>query len=246
MRQLWITVCSLIFCASALAQSETTFVIDSNGSDIVTTARIGDVTTFQITIVFTDPIATGVYDNPPLESVVYSVSGDPVSGSPSGFPSFALERTITGADFYAQGSSLNFEVASGAILTDGVTANELVEDANGVVFTFNGREVGNGRFHPALLELRADGTATIQNSDNVITESPLEQVAFGAEYITDFTYVPAEFIILSDTPVLPPAPPNPTPAPFGGSGSGAIGLTGLGGLLLLGLFGSHRRRLSIR
>lgn len=227
MRNLVLAMTAILASGAAGAQMNPSFSIDSNGSDIVTTAVFSDVTTFQIRIEFDEPIRTGVYDNPALVQVVYSVSGDLMMGTPSGFPSFALERTITGADFYAQGSSLRFEVAADAFIDDGVVASELVGTGGDVVFRFDGREVDNGRFHPALLELRADGTGRIQNSNNVPSQNPLQEVAFGEEYITDFTYIPAEFTILTEMDLDPIVPVPPQQGPFGGSGGGSVGIAGL-------------------
>ena len=63
------------------------------------------------------------------------------------------------------------------VLADGVQVEELV--GNGVVLTFDGREVDNGRFHPALLELSADGTGRIQNSNNVPSVALNNELQFG-------------------------------------------------------------------
>jgi len=99
------------------------------------------------------------------------------------FTGFTLSHTIAGSEFYVQGSSLQFEIAAGADLTDGVQVTELKELSNftlpsptepnpllsavtgsssNPVFIFNGREIqgitGFSRFHPALLVLNSDGT----------------------------------------------------------------------------------------
>ena len=105
---------------------------------------------------------------------------------------------MTGAEFYAQGSSLNFEIAPFAVLSDGIQVAELVGD--GTVFTFNAREIDNGRFHPALFELNADGTGRIQNSDNIHTLVPLLQVNFGDEYITDLIFDPGNTTLIAGVP----------------------------------------------
>ena len=120
---------------------------------------------FNFNIEINVPLAPGNYINPDIVSVTYQVQGALVPGTPSNFPAFNLQRTITGADFYAQGSSLSFEIAQSAVLTDGVQIAELV--GNGIVFTFNGREIDQSRYHPALFELNADGTGRIQNESLV-------------------------------------------------------------------------------
>jgi hypothetical protein len=202
-------------------------LISSN--DFQVTNVFSDVGTFDIAIEIDLPLASGNYVNPNIVAVSYSVSGTLTPGTPSGFPSFALQRDMTGAEFYAQGSSISFEIAAGAVLTDGVQVDELV--GNGIVFTMNAREVGNGRFHPALLEIDMNGTGRIQNSDNVIVEVPLQQVNFGDEYITDLMFDPGNTTLIVETPALPPPP---TPVPFSG-GNGAISWVDIGVLATLAL-----------
>ena len=69
-----------------------------------------------------------------------------------------------------------------------------------IVFEFNGREVGTGRYHPALVQLNADGTGRIQNSNNFGGINPgsgeLVDVDFGEEYITDLTFSPATLTLI--------------------------------------------------
>lgn len=211
-------------------------LISSN--DFQITNVFSDVDTFDIAIEIDTPLASGMYVNPDIVSVSYSVSGTVTPGTPSGFTNFALQRDITGAEFYAQGSSLSFEIAPGAVLSDGVQVDEFV--GNGIVFTFNAREVGNGRFHPALLEIDSNGTGRIQNSDNIIVEVPLQQVNFGDEYITDLMFDPGNTTLIVETPVLPPPP---DPVPFSG-GSGAISWVDIGVLASLAFlaFAIRKRR----
>ena len=199
-------------------------LISSN--DFQITNVFSDVDTFDIAIEIDLPLASGNYVNPDIVAVSYSVSGSVAPGTPSGFTNFALQRDMTGDEFYAQGSSLSFEIAPGAELSDGVQVDELV--GNGIVFTMNAREVGNGRFHPALLEIDMNGTGRIQNSDNVIVEVPLQQVNFGDEYITDLMFDPGNTTLIVETPVLP----DPPPVVFS-SGGGAISFVGLGVLASL-------------
>lgn len=221
MRLLTLLLCAA-FGAGAHAQNT---LLEFDNTDFQVTTAFSDVGIFAFSIEIVGSLAPGLYSDPPLVEVEYSVDGTLVAGTPSGFPSFALQRTITGADFYAQGSSLTFEIAPNAVLTDGIQVAELV--GNDVVFTFNGREVDNGRFHPALFELRADGTGRIQNSDNVPTLNPLNEVMFGAEYITDLMFDPGNTTLLTD--IVPPAPP--TPPVSSGGGGGAVSLWALAALL---------------
>jgi len=138
------------------------------------------------------------------------------------FPAFNLVRAITGADFYAQGSSLSFEIAAGADLSNGLQMSELV--GSGPVFVFNGREVDTGRYHPALFQLNSDGTGSIRNSNNMgeNTLNPstgeLVDVDFGDEYITNLTFDPNQLTISAAVPV---------PAALWLFGSGLLGLVGM-------------------
>ena len=199
-----------------------TLVIPS--SDFVVTPVFSDVAFFSIRIEIDEPFRRGLYVNPTITNVEYQVMGVLEPGTPSGFPAFNLMRDIPGADFYLQGSSLQFEIANNAVLSDGLQVAELV--GNGIVFTFNGREIDNGRYHPALLELRSDGTGTIQNSNNVPTQGV--EVDFGEEYITNLAFDPGNLTIVE------------APLAIGSSGSSAVFPLMSALLLLAGLW---RRRL---
>lgn len=169
---------------------------NSNGYQI--SPAFSNVDFFSVDIEINAPLAAGVYSNPEIINVTYQVTGVLQPGTPSGFSAFDLQRTMTGAEFYAQGSSIQFEIADTAVLSDGVQAAELV--GSGLIFTFNGREVDNGRFHPALLELYEDGTGRLQNSNNVPSLNPLNEVDFGEEYITDLFYDPGNTTLLTAVP----------------------------------------------
>ena len=113
-----------------------------------------------------------------------------------------MEREISGEEFYGQGGSLSFEVSATAVLTDGVQAAELV--GQGVVLTFNAREIDTGRFHPALFELGSNGRGSLQNSNNSPSLDPLVTVDFGEEYITDLGFDPGNTTLITETPEPPP------------------------------------------
>ena len=235
MRQIVMLRRALIFLTFSLtvfsAADAQTLRLAFASDDFMVTPVFNNVTQFTFDIEIDAPLAPGVYTNPDIISVLYRVSGE-LMNTPSNFPAFALERDITGDEFYAQGSSLVFEVRAGAFLDDGIQIAELA--GSGVVFTFNGREINNGRFHPALLVLNADGTGMIQNSDNIITEDPFQQVAFGEEYITDLAFDAGNLTLL--TAVV--AEPDP---PVRRSGGGAMSPQLLFLLLLLTL-GARRLR----
>lgn len=224
-------IVGLALVSTANAQ---TMSLSISSSDFQVTNVFSDVDTFDIAIEINSPLEAGNYVNPDIVSVSYSVSGTLVPGTPSGFPAFALQRDISGTEFYAQGSSLSFQISPLAVLSDGVQAAELV--GSGIVFTFNGREVGNGRFHPALLELNSDGTGRIQNSDNIIVEAPLQQVDFGSEYITDLMFDPGNTTLITGAVV------NPRPK----RGGGATALFANSVLLIFALFAALRPSRSSR
>ncbi|MFK7887839.1 MAG: hypothetical protein AB8G16_13345, partial [Gammaproteobacteria bacterium] len=193
-----------------IAQSATSpvgdILISFGDANFEVTTVFSEVDTFQFDLSLDGLLETRLYEDPAFIQLDYSVSGTLVAGTPSGFPAFMLSRTIAGPDFYTQGSSLRFEIAPNAVLDDGIQVAELVGTGDDVVFRFDGREIDNGRFHPALVELRADGTGRIQNSNNVPSLNPLNEVAFGAEYITDLVFDPGNTTII--TGGLPPAPPT--------------------------------------
>ena len=204
-----------------------TMTLSTSSSDYQITNVFSDVDFFTVDIEIDAPLAPGVYVDPDIVGVNYRVTGDLEPGTPSGFPMFDLQRTMTGAEFYAQGSSLSFEIAPSAVLSDGVQVAELVGDV--VVLTFNAREVDNGRFHPAILELNADGTGRIRNSNNVPSLNPLVEVNFGDEYINDLVFDPGNTTLITKTP-----------APIV-DGGGASSVPGIGALVLLSLWRKWRK-----
>ncbi|MEO0422634.1 MAG: hypothetical protein AAF184_09885 [Pseudomonadota bacterium] len=233
----WILAPLLLAPGLAAAQQTTMFFTSNN--DYTLTNTFSEVSVFNIEIVIDAPLEAGTaYVDPPITSVTYQVQGELEDGTPSGFPAFDLQREITGEDFYAQGSSLSFEIDAAAVLDDGVQVSELVGEE--VVFTFNGREMDTGRFHPALFELRADGTGRLQNSNNAPAG---EAIGFGEEYITDLMFDPGNTTLLST--VSEPIPPDDDD---GGSddddedngGGGAFGWLGLA--LLAGAARATRSR----
>lgn len=228
LRSVSVLFIGLIFFTQADAQSMS---LSTSSNDYQISNVFGNVDFFMIVIEFNEPLTPGVYIDPDIVSVTYQVTGELAAGTPSGFPAFDLQRDITGADFYAQGSSLSFEIAQFAVLSDGVQAAELV--GNAPILTFNGREVDNGRFHPALLELNANGTGRIQNSDNVPSLNPLLEVNFGDEYITDLVFDPGNTTLITGVPAV--ADPRKR------GGSGANSLPGIAALILVGAFARSKR-----
>ncbi|MBK19317.1 MAG: hypothetical protein CMM52_10840 [Rhodospirillaceae bacterium] len=199
---------AIAICCSCLSLNTTqAFVINFEAADFGLTPIFSNSQTFNFTIDIDAPLTAGTtYTNPTLNSVDYRVFGF-LAATPSGFPAFDLSRSITGTDFYAQGSSMSFEISAFADLTDGLQVSELV--GTGVVFEFNAREVGNGRYHPPIVQLNTDGTGIIQNSNNFggINPATLQvvDVDFGEEYITALTFNTSTLTIADAPPVSSPA-----------------------------------------
>jgi hypothetical protein len=187
----------LIRTATALAVlvlgagAASAFTIEFAAADFGVTPTFSQVRNFTFSIEVEGPLVPGAYHDPALLGVEYRVFGQ-LATTPSGFPGFDLRRTITGTDFYGQGSSLDFEILGSADLSDGLQVSELAGDTG--VFVFDGREVGTGRYHPSLFELNADGTGLIRNSNNMggINPGSMEEVnvQIGEEYITALSFDP--------------------------------------------------------
>ncbi len=192
---------TILFLGLTITTLSQAFTISFSNSDFTVAPVFSSVILFSFSIEIDEPLQTGVYSNPNLQQVNYNAFGFLVPGTPSGFSSFNLIRNISGVDFYAQGSSLNFEISATADLTDGLQASELVDTGN--IFTFNGREIDNGRYHPALVELNSDGTGRLQNSNNIHTLDPLIVADFGEEYITDLSFDPSSLTLSSDIAAVP-------------------------------------------
>jgi hypothetical protein len=173
-------------------------VITFQASDFGLNPTFNDVHTFEFSININLAINAGTnYVNPELNGVDYHVSGT-LANTPSGFPAFNLVRSIGGAEYYTQGSSLAFAVDAAADLSDGLQVSELVGAAT--VFEFDGREVDTGRYHPALFQLNADGTGMIQNSNNSGGINPGSgeevDVDYGEEYITELSFNPSALTLI--------------------------------------------------
>lgn len=212
--------CLLGLCLVSLIQTKITHatIIAFSDNDFNKTSVFSNVQNFSFKINIDSPLTAGlVINNPSLISVEYSVSGTLSSGTPSGFPAFNLERTISGTDFYAQGSSLKIEISATADITNGLQASELV--GSDPIFVFNGLELDTGRYHPALFQLNSDGSGSIRNSNNNGGVNPstgeVVNVEFGEEYITNLTFNPNQLNLVSAVPI---------PAAVWLFGSGIIGL----------------------
>jgi hypothetical protein len=212
----------VVLCACPA--SALTLVFDQ-GDFTAVTPVFSNVVTFNFNIRLGVPLQAGtLYADPVIDQIEYNVSGDLEMGTPSGFPSFVFQlshliapppappTSISGALFYSlnpsavAGQTVRFQVAAGADLSDGLQIAELVDLGGGVVFRIDGREEGTGRYHPMVIELRADGTGRIQNADNMGGENPITMevvdVMVGEEYVTDLAFDPATFTIGIPEPSL--------------------------------------------
>lgn len=208
--------CSVGFLLGAsMAQG---FVLAFDSSDFGLSPEFSNVQNFDFTADLAEGFRFGDFSDPTLNEIGYNLSGS-LDATPSGFPAFSFQLShlvapppagptlIPGATFYslnpgaAFGDRLSFSVAAGADFSDGLQVSELEGSGSDVVFRFNGREVGTGRYHPTFIELRADGTGVIQNANNIGGDNPQDgfvgdiNVDFGEEYITNLTFDPTTFTI---------------------------------------------------
>lgn len=202
----------ILLSISAFNASVGAATIMFNQSDFSLATVFSNVQTFSFSIELEGDLVAGTnYLNPTLDSVNYQVNGS-LAVTPSGFPAFNLVRNINGADFYAQGSSFEFEIKASADLTDGLQVVELVANGDGRLFRFNAREFEQfpPRYHPPLVELFDDGSGRIQNSNN--QGKPTEtnpdsgfpvDVDFGDEYITDLIFSSATLTLAGPQVVVP-------------------------------------------
>ncbi|NNC89773.1 MAG: hypothetical protein HKN82_15055 [Akkermansiaceae bacterium] len=202
------------------------FTLSFSNSDFMNSPRFSNVTTYAFDIEIAGGLRSGVFSDPVITNIQYSVRGT-LDPTPSGFPAFAFQLDhrfpnsppITGDQFYAlnasaiPGETLRFEVRDDANFEDGLQLDELVElpasFGTGVIFHLNAREEGTGRYHPAFFQLRSDGTGIIQNANNMGGDNPQDgfmgdiDVDFGDEYITDLAFTPAGVTIGVPEPGLP-------------------------------------------
>ena len=196
--QLVLLMLCVALCGAVKAQ---TITFATSSEDYQQSPLFSDVQVFSFDVVINEPLERRAYNNPDISRVSYHVSGTLAAGTPSGFQSFDLQRDISGETFYAEGSSLSFEISSTAVLSDGIQAAELV--GNGVILKFNAREIDTGRYHPPLFELNPGGTGRLLNSDNIPSLDPLVTVGFGEEYITELLFDPGNLTLVMANPDTP-------------------------------------------
>lgn len=185
-----------LFCITPLQA----FTLTLSSDDFGVTPEFSSVTRFNFEIEIDEVLQAGMtYINPAISFFEYEIRGNLAPNTPSGFPGFLLTRTMDGTEFYAQGSSLTFAVSASADLSNGLQISEL--SGSNSIFTLNAREFDTGRYHPSLFELNADGTGTVQNSNNSgptrtnPSSGELVDIDFGDEYISNLTFDPANTTI---------------------------------------------------
>ncbi len=199
-----------VLTAIAAPRAANAFQIEiSSGAFDSQTNVFSGVTSFDITIEVVGPLRTGVFLDPEIGDIEFLVRGSldpatPARMANSRFTGFAVDdlATLRGQAFYDLGNSLRFEVAGDANLNDGLQVSELVGSA--LVFEFDGRELGTGRYHPPIVQLFSDGTGSIRNSNNTGGINPFTGVevnaTIGDEYISDLTFNPQNFTVAVPEP----------------------------------------------
>lgn len=199
------------------------FTLSFQASDFGVAPVFSNVTTFDFEADIAGGLQPGLFSDPVINTIGYNVSGS-LDVTPSGFPAFGFQLShliapppapptvISGSLFYSLnptapvGTRLNFAISPTANLSDGLQVSELEGSGSDIVFLFDGREVGTGRYHPTYIELRADGTGLIQNSNNMGGDNLFDgfvgdiDVDFGEEYITNLTFDPSTLTIAIPEP----------------------------------------------
>ncbi len=201
------------------------FLIEIESSDFSQRLNVfSQVSSFTISIEVAGPLRSGLFDNPELGDIEFLVRGALDATTPArmanpAFTAFAVDdrAALRGQEFYDQGNSLRFEISDTAQLIDGLQLSELV--GTGLVFEFDGQELGTGRYHPPLLQLFSDGTGSIRNASNTGGINPFTGVevnaTIGDEYVTNLLFDPAGLTVVV---------PEPSTALF--LGLGLVGLAG--------------------
>ena len=230
LRKLIVLALMTSLSSGALAQGN--IFLRTSYYDYQLTKTHSDLSFFAVSVEFAAPLVPGVYNNPDAVTISLWVRGNLAPGTPSGFADFDHPWKFSGSEFYNRGGSLRFEISNAAVLSDGIQVSELVGD--GVVLTVDGREIDYGSYHPAIFELRADGTGRIQNSNNIVTLDPLNEVDFGEEYITDLRFDPGNTTIFTNVRV--------SDIDTRRTGSGSINALDLLAMLTLMLFYRAKRK----
>lgn len=220
MTRCYLALTSTLIALSLTANAHADFRLRIDSADFGIASVYNTLTSFEFEFLIAEPLVAGrAYTNPALTGVNYRVNGSLPQPTPSGFPAFALVRTIAGEGFYTLSpeASLSFTVAPNADLSDGLQLDELA--GAGVILSLNAREFNQqpGRYHPPLLTLNANGTGSMANSNNQSTfpnpppplgSGMLVDVTVGEEYDVALSFVPASVAVAAapasaDVPVPP-------------------------------------------
>lgn len=207
----WACLAIAIFAVVSLTPRHAgAFLIEFSSDAFSSTTNVfSEVTSFHLSIEVEAPFAPGIFLNPQLGDIEFLVGGrlDPLTPARmanAAFIGFAVDdlAALNGQAFYDLGNSLSFEIASDANLNDGLQVSELA--GSGLVFEFDGRELGTGRYHPPILQLFANGQGTIRNSNNTGGINPFTGVevnaTIGDEYIANLTFLPGGLNVVVPEP----------------------------------------------
>ena len=209
-RWMLIGVAAVIAFGVTAPRDSAAFMIEVSSDQFSSQMNVySSVTHFSISIEVLGPLASGAFVNPELGDIEFLVQGTldlmtPARTANPAFTGFAVADlpSLSGQDFYDLGNSLHFEVAAGVDLTDGLQVSELV--GTGLVFEFDGHELGTGRYHPPILQLFSDGTGSLRNSNNTGGINPFTNVevnaTIGDEYIAELTFNPPSMVLVTPEP----------------------------------------------
>lgn len=190
-KSLLILFLSVVFSCDVSA--ETRMVI--HHSDFELANEFNSLSFFGFEIIFEDDLEPGQHLNPPISYLEYHIVGALPMETPSGINVFHLTRIMDGEEFYGQGSSMQFEIADGADLCDGLRFSELVDG-----FYMDAVEFGTGQYHSPVFELNTNGTGRIQNANNfggINEESGLfVDIEVGEEYRVELAFDPIGYSIV--------------------------------------------------
>jgi hypothetical protein len=209
-RWILIVVASIMGIGVMAPRDSSAFTIEISSAQFTGQTNVySSVTSFSIAIEVLGPLASGAFVNPALGDIEFLIRGtlDPTTPARMAnplFTAFAVDdlATHSGQAFYDLGNALSFEIADAADLTDGLQVSELV--GSGLVFEFDGRELGTGRYHPPILQLFSDGTGSLRNSNNTGGVNPFTGVEvnamIGDEYIAELTFNAASMTLVTPEP----------------------------------------------
>jgi hypothetical protein len=151
---------------SISASSVRAVTLSFSSSDFGKTPVFSNVTNFAFAIEIPDTLHAGLYSDPAISDIQYSVSGS-LATTPSGFPAFGFQHNhrfpasppITGPEFYAlnassvPGQTLRFEISASADFSDGIQIDALVDLGGGVVHRMRSMSLSERNTLPISLSI---------------------------------------------------------------------------------------------